>query len=74
MSKKTWLGICRATFGGLACVPLGYLLMAVNNLNGDSGSYSLLNWILRVPSGPLGWALFGIVMGLLWHAISSLKT
>jgi hypothetical protein len=24
----------------LACIPLGYLLMAVNNLNGDSGSYS----------------------------------
>jgi hypothetical protein len=55
-------------------VPVGYLLMALNNLNGDSGSYSMFFWFYRMPVQPIGWMIFGGVLGALWHAISQLNS
>ena len=73
MLRHRALCLCRMAFAALACVPLGYFLFAVNNIGAD-GSYSFYYWLIRRPSSPLGWALFGGLMGFLWHAISRLSS
>jgi hypothetical protein len=65
---------CRAALGALAFLPIGYLLFAVNSLNGNDGSYSMSNWLLREPTSAFSWAFFGVVMGCLWHAIARLNS
>jgi hypothetical protein len=72
MLRLSALCFCRVVFAALAFIPLGYLLFAVNNV-GEETSFSFYYWIIRRPIGPLGWALFGALMGLLWHAISRLN-
>ena len=74
MTKATLLCLCRLAFGALASLPVGYLLFAVNSLNGAGGSYSMSNWLLRESGSALAWAAFGAVMGYLWHAISRLNS
>jgi hypothetical protein len=68
------LCLCRAVFAALAFLPIGYLLLIVNNLNGNEGSYSFYNWLTRAPMSVLGWAFFGAVLGCLWHAMSRLNS
>jgi hypothetical protein len=63
------LCLCRAAFAALVAVPVGYLLFAVNNSGGE-GSYSFYNWLLHMPASAFGWAVYGAVLGCLWHAIS----
>jgi hypothetical protein len=70
--KVPLLCLCRAAFGALASLPLGYLLFAINSLNGDGGSYSMSNWLFHELSSAIAWAASGAVMGCLWHAISRL--
>ena len=55
-------------------ISVGYLLLIVNNLNGNDGSYSFLNWLYYRPSSVFGWAVLGGVLGLLWHTIARLES
>jgi hypothetical protein len=68
------LCLCRAAFAALVFLPIGYLLLIVNNLNGDGGSYSFPNWLSHDPVSALGWATFGAVLGCLWHTISRMNS
>lgn len=67
------LCLCRAAFAALVAVPVGYMLFAINSINGD-GSYSLYHWLLREPESAVGRVAFGAVLGCLWHAISRLNS
>lgn len=71
--RRLVLCLCRMCFGALAIIIAGYLLLIVNNLNGDTGSYSFINWIYYHPSSVFGWAILGGIFGLLWHVITTLE-
>jgi len=73
MSRNIWLALCRMLFGALVAIPVGYLLVVVEYLNGDT-NYSIYYWFYRVPQQPFGWMVFGAVLGGLWHVISRLNS
>ena len=73
IKRTLWaLCLCRVSFGFLTLVIVGYLLLIVNNLNGDTGSYSFVNWIYYHPDSVFGWGIIGGIFGVLWHVISTL--
>ena len=71
MKRTLALCACRVAFGALAALPVGYLLVAVNNAGTDNGP-SFYFWLIRSTGSATGWSAFGALMALLWHAIASL--
>ncbi len=73
--NRTLWALCRyrALFGALAIIIVGYLLLIINNLNGDSGSYSFINWLYYHPDSVFGWGILGGIFGSLWHVIATLE-
>lgn len=69
MPRNARLLLCRAFFGALAAIPVGYFLFGIGI--GSEGAGAIYWFLIR--GHFVGWAVYGAVMGMLWHAISRLN-
>jgi hypothetical protein len=73
MRRDLALGCSRVALLALLAVPAGYLLAAVNNVGAELGIGSFSNWLTHRPETAAGSAIYGAVIGFLWHMIRKLE-